>query len=181
MCHGSGLSCLNVLLRPVPFLLPLAPPQLPLCQYTISSWYVSCCQVFAKSNSNCRCRVAAAAAAYVLLLLLCCSFCCCSLTALKSARINIKLAAIKAEKVNTLHRPQQQKVSVRYINCTICHTNLAWRHFAAAFGFYSRAAILFMRSMSFILPAKERERKLEIYKINIRFGLTRFRNKKQLN
>lgn len=100
--------------------------------------------------------------AVVLLLLLlptccCCSCwsgCCCSLTALKSARINIKLAAIKAEKVNTLQSPEN--VSVRYIYCTICHTSFARRHFA--FGFYSRAAILFMRFMWLSLPARKKER-----------------------
>lgn len=77
----------------------------------------------------------------VVLLCSCCSCCCCSLTALKCARIKIKLPAIKAEKVNTLPRPRaaplscltwpKNVVSVRYsyINCTICHTS-AWRHFA---------------------------------------------------
>lgn len=75
---------------------------------TKSSLYVSCSEVFAKPNSNCRCRVVAVAAAYVLLLCCsCCSCCCCSLTALKCARIKIKLSAIKAEKVNTLPRPVQ--------------------------------------------------------------------------
>lgn len=109
---------------------------------TKSSLYVSCSKVFAKPNSNCRCRVVAVAAYVLLLCCSCCSCCCCSLTALKCARIKIKLPAIKAEKVNTLPRPVPPLRRVllgqktlylparySYINCTICHTS-AWRHLA---------------------------------------------------
>lgn len=87
-------------------------------------------------------RLLLAVAAYVLLLCCsCCSCCCCSLTALKCARIKIKLPAIKAEKVNTLPRPvpapsscltwpkNVESTRYSYINCTICHTS-AWRHLA---------------------------------------------------
>lgn len=146
MCHGSGLSCLNVLLRPAPLptsFLQLRTSRLPDKIIFVRELLRSFCQAKQQLSLSCCCRCCCCCvAAYVLLLCCsCCSCCCCSLTALKCARIKIKLPAIKAEKVNTLPRPvqplrrvllgQKKVVSARYsyINCTICHTS-AWRHSA---------------------------------------------------
>jgi len=87
---------------------------------TKSFSYVSCSEVFAQPNRNCR-RVAivVAVAVVVVVVLLLLLF----LNALKWARIKVKLPAIKTEKVNNT-RPQKIHLSIPHTHShTLKHTN----------------------------------------------------------